>query len=152
MEKVHVSYAHEEAAGAASLSTGTVSAVCLHHFRQLQPHEPVAPSFFTGSAAPLRALLLARTFKHAVFGLSFHFSRVICSRTKKVKRKKVVCRPERVVSLDDIQPILQANRCPSKSDFFFVPRPCLRIFSQKRSWSARPAPQLAVRSAVCSPL
>merc|ERR1711977_592313 len=34
------------------------------------------------------------------------------------EQKKVVCRPERVVSLDDIQPILQANRCPSKSDFF----------------------------------
>merc|ERR1712193_173228 len=86
--QVHVSYAHEEAAGAATLSTGTVSAVCLRHFRQLQPHEPVAPSFFTGSAAPLRALLLARTSKHAVFGLSFHFSRVICSRTKKSKKKK----------------------------------------------------------------
>merc|ERR1711977_504861 len=34
------------------------------------------------------------------------------------EQKKVVCWPERVVSLDDIQPILQANRCPSKSDFF----------------------------------
>merc|ERR1712182_127893 len=45
-------------------------------------------------------------------------SRASFVREQKKQKEKVVCRPERVVSLDDIQPILQANRCTSKSDFF----------------------------------